>query len=62
MDKYSVLKDIVDDYIKYVEKINAKRVEISSKDFNLLMQEVRAFNLLQQNIHALEGSIGVSEN
>jgi hypothetical protein len=56
---YEELKEYIDDYINFMEKINKKRMAAAEKELEHTIQEGRAFNLLRQNITNLEAH-GVS--
>lgn len=54
---YEHLKEIIDDYIKHMDRINNKRLELASREVDYTMQEVKVFNLLQHNIDILQKQI-----
>jgi hypothetical protein len=59
--KYNKLLHAVQDYVKFMDKINEKRVKAASRDMLYVRNECAALNFLQQTIDELEGN-GVSED
>lgn len=51
------LKDIIDDYIKNMEKINDKRLEFAEKELRYVNEEVKLFNLFRSNLRILENAV-----
>ncbi len=65
MSKYKILKDVIDDYVLHMDGISQKRMEAAEKDLDFVMQEVKCFNLLQQNLYKIqlkEEMRGISQN
>ena len=61
---YDQLKEFIDDYVNYMEKINKRRLEAAEKEADRVKKELVAFNILRQNIFNLqrEYEFGISEN
>lgn len=51
--KYN-LKEIVEDYLKHMQSINLKRTEMAERELGFVMEEVKLFNLLQNNLYVLQ--------
>ena len=60
--KYETLKAVIDDFIQNMDEINFKRSETISKETEYVMEEMKIFNLLQNNVHLLEEENGIPQN
>ena len=58
---YELLKEYIQDYISYVEKINYKRLDAAEREVVYANEEVKAFNILRNNILHLEQN-GIPQN
>lgn len=58
---YELLKEYIQDYIAYVEKINYKRLDAAEREVVYANEEVKAFNILRNNILHLEQN-GIPQN
>ena len=56
-DSYSLLKVYIEDYVKYMEKINDKRLKAAERECEFVRQEAIAFNILRQNMREVEDAI-----
>jgi hypothetical protein len=60
-NKYTKLLHAVQDYVRFMDKVNEKRLKAASRDMLYVRNECAALNLLQQTVDELEGN-GVSED
>ena len=56
-DNYSLLKEYLEDYVKYMEKINDKRLKAAELECEFVRKEAIAFNILRQNMKEIEDAI-----
>ena len=57
--QYDHLRDLIEDYVTNMHRINNKRLEFMHKDVELSRQECKLFSLLQNNIKTLEEANGI---
>ena len=62
MDKFHLLSEIVKDYILHMQGINEMRAQLQKQDLKYTLEEVKLFNLLQQNMHNFEVTYGIPQN
>jgi hypothetical protein len=61
-DKYEELKDILNDYMRHMDRINQKRLVASEREVQFIMQEGKLFTMLLGNIQKLEEKHGISQD
>ena len=47
---YDQLKEYIDDYVSYMERLNRSRLAAAEKEADNVRKELVAFNILRQNI------------
>jgi len=58
----NTIDEVIDDYIERMEGINEKRIELCQEQLDYEQAEMRAFNILRQNLFLLGRTHGISED